>query len=240
MQITIGKTTVRYIQYGEGDDVVLLHGWGQNIEMMKPLGNNIVGKRITILDFPGFGESSEPDKDWNVDSYVNLLEDFIKALKLKNVTLIGHSFGGRVSIGYASKNKVERVVLLGSPCIRNQQTSKKETVLKSLKKIPFLNNLGNFMKKYIGSEDYKNASPIMREVLVSVINQDLSEYAKKIDAPTLLIWGSLDDAVPVREARELEKLLKDGALIVLDGYTHYAYLEALPQVSNIINKFLEG
>ena len=80
----------------------------------------------------------------------------------------------------------------------------------------------------------------MREILVSVINQDLSEYAKKIDAPVLLIWGSKDEAVPVNEAKDLEKLLKDGALIVLDGYTHYAYLEALPQVSNIINKFLEG
>ena len=240
LQITIGKNTVRYIQYGEGDDVVLLHGWGQNIEMMHPLGNNISGKRITILDFPGFGESTEPDKSWTIDSYVEFLEEFVRKLKLKNITLIGHSFGGRVAIGYASRNKVDRVVLLGSPCVRCERTSTKEKILKALKKVPLLDGFGEYMKKFIGSEDYKKASPVMREILVSVINQDLSEYAKKIDAPTLLIWGSLDTASPVDDAKKLEQLLKDGALIVLDGYTHYAYLEALPQVSNIINSFLGG
>lgn len=240
MQIKIGKNTVSYIQYGEGDDVVLLHGWGQNIEMMRPLGNNILGKRITILDFPGFGESSEPDEVWTIDSYVLFLEEFVQKLNLKNITLIGHSFGGRVAIGYASKNKVEKLILLGSPCVRHERKSTKEKVLKTLKKVPFLNGLGEYMKNFIGSEDYKNASGVMREILVSVINQDLSENAKKINAPTLLIWGSADTAAPLEDAKELEKILKDGALIVLDGYTHYAYLEALPQVSNIINTFLGG
>jgi len=240
LQIKIGKNTVRYIQYGEGDDVVLLHGWGQNIEMMRPLGDKISNKRITILDFPGFGESTEPDKSWTIYSYVEFLEEFIKKLKLKNITLIGHSFGGRVAIGYASRNKVDKVVLLGSPCVRSERKSTKEKVLKTLKKVPLLNGFGEYMKNFIGSEDYKNASGVMREVLVSVINQDLSECAKKIDAPTLLIWGSLDTAAPVEDARKLEELLKDGALIVLEGYTHYAYLEALNQVSNIIHTFLGG
>ena len=53
----IRNLDINYIQYGEGEDVVLLHGWGQNIEMMSPLGKNIENKRITILDLPGFGGS---------------------------------------------------------------------------------------------------------------------------------------------------------------------------------------
>ena len=61
-----------------------------------------------------------------------------------------------------------------------------------------------------------------------------------IDAPVLLIWGTNDEAEPVERARDLEKLLKDGALIELEGLSHYAYLEALPRVVNILNNFFGG
>ena len=61
MKIKINNINVNYIQYGEGSDVLLLHGWGQNIQMMKPLGDNLCSNhRITIIDSPGFGESDEP------------------------------------------------------------------------------------------------------------------------------------------------------------------------------------
>ena len=95
------------------------------------------------------------------------------------------------------------------------------------------------MKQYIGSTDYKNASKIMRETLVNVINRDLSEEAKKIKVPTLMIWGSNDTEAPVEDAKKLEALLEDAGLIILEGFTHYAYIEALPNVSNIVNNFLE-
>ena len=78
----------------------------------------------------------------------------------------------------------------------------------------------------------------MRETLVNIINEDLSNYAKKIECPTLLIWGTNDTAAPIEDARELESLLVDGGLVELPGCTHYAYLEALPQVINILNNFL--
>ena len=76
----------------------------------------------------------------------------------------------------------------------------------------------------------------MREILVKTVNQDLSDCAKKIKCPVLLIWGEDDKAVSVEEARELDELLKDSALIVLPG-THYCYLENLNQVVNILNNF---
>ena len=117
--------------------------------------------------------------------------------------------------------------------------STKEKVLKTLKRLPLMNNLGEYMKKYIGSDDYKNASPLMRNILVNVVNEDLSEDAKNIKVPTLLVWGSLDTAAPLEDAKKLESLLPDGGLVVIDGCTHYAYLEALDYVSNIVNNFLE-
>ena len=93
------------------------------------------------------------------------------------------------------------------------------------------------MKKYIGSRDYKAASTIMRQVLVNVVNQDLSEYAKQIEEPTLLIWGDNDLEASIDDARLLENIMIDAGVVVLPG-THYAYLENLPQVINILNNFL--
>ena len=236
----IQNIDINYIQYGnpEGKNIILLHGWGQNIEMMKPLGDNLDKFYITILDLPGFGESSKPTVALTVFNYVEILEEFLKELNIDNPIVIGHSFGGRLAILYASRNKTEKVVLFGAPCVRHERNNTKEKVLKGLKKIPGMNRIGESMKKYIGSDDYKKASPIMREILVNIVNVDLSEYAKKITCPTLLIWGTLDTAAPLEEAKELEALLKDGALIELPGCTHYAYLEALPQVINILNNFL--
>ena len=78
---------------------------------------------------------------------------------------------------------------------------------------------------------------VMRDVLVNAVNTDLSEEAKKITVPTLLIWGDKDEAVPISEAKKLEKLISDSALIVLNG-THYCYLENLNHVASILENFL--
>ena len=237
----VHNTNVNYIQYGRGKDIVLLHGWGQNIEMMQFLGDPLSNSyRITILDFPGFGESEEPQEVWNITDYANMLHELLTKLKIENPTLIGHSFGGRVAIRYAAQYPVEKLVLFGSPCvITKKKQPLKVKALKAAKKLPGMKKIAEIAKNYIGSRDYKAASPMMRNILVQVVNEDLSDYAKKITAPTLLIWGVQDTEAPVEEAKLLEKLLKDGALIILPG-THYAYLENLNQVVNIINKFMEG
>ena len=239
MKIKINDVNVNYIQYGEGKDILLLHGWGQNIEMMKPIGDNLSDNcRVTIIDFPGFGQSDEPKVAWTISDYSNMLEKVVKHLKIKKPVIIGHSFGGRVAIRYSAYNPVEKIVLFGSPCVRTQQKLSFSTrVLKTIKKLPGMNKFGEYMKKYIGSRDYKAASPIMRETLVNVVNEDLSMYAKKIEEPTLLIWGEYDEEAPLEEARLLENIMVDAALIVLPG-THYAYLENLARVISILHNFI--
>ena len=74
MKININNVDINYIQYGSGEDILLLHGWGQNIEMMKMLGDKFSDRfRITIIDFPGFGNSSRLTRPWNMNDYVNML-----------------------------------------------------------------------------------------------------------------------------------------------------------------------
>ena len=242
MKANINNIDVNYEEYGnkKGKTLILLHGWGQNIEMMKPIGDNLQKDyHILIVDFPGFGQSEEPKEEYFVDDYCKIVESLVEKLNIKNPSLIGHSFGGRVSIVYASRNPVDKLVLFGSPCIRyKQKDGLKVKALKTAKKVPGLNKLEGWAKKHIGSRDYKAASESMRKTFVNVINEDLSEYAKKITAPTLLVWGDNDLEEPVENSKDLEKIMKDAARVVLPNSSHYAYLENLGQVLNIIREFI--
>ena len=145
--------------------------------------NNLCSNhRITIIDFPGFGESDEPSTPWTIDDYSLLIENLVKALNIRKPVVMGHSFGGRVAIRFSANNPIEKLVLFGSPCIReNKKLPLSTRILKKLKTLPGMDKLGEEMKKYIGSRDYKAASPIMRQTLVNVINEDLSSYARKIE-----------------------------------------------------------
>lgn len=231
---------INYIEYGEGDDIVLLHGWGQNIAMMKPVGDKLKG-HIIILDLPGYGESSEPPNVWTIYDYVECVHEFLNSIGVKNPIMMGHSFGGKISLAYASKYKVKKLVLFASPFKKGiEKMPLKTKILKAAKKIPLLNKLEGFAKKHIGSTDYKNASEMMRKILVETVNLDIRDDVKKIKCPTFIFWGTNDEAVPVEDAKELESLIPDAGLVIYEGCTHYAYLEMLPQVIKVIRIFLEG
>jgi pimeloyl-ACP methyl ester carboxylesterase len=239
--MNINGCYVNYIEYGKGTDtIVLLHGWGQNIAMMKSLGDAFQNKfRIIIPDLPGYGLSSEPNEVWTIMDYAECIHTLLENLHVKSPILMGHSFGGKISLYYASKYEVKKLVLFASPFKKEiKKESIKLKILKSLKKVPLLNKLENFAKKHIGSTDYKNATPKMREILVSTVNLDLTEDVKKIKCPTLIFWGTNDTAVPVKRAYELESLIKDSGTVIYEG-THYTYLEYLPQVVNVLYTFLK-
>lgn len=236
----INDVDINYIEYGEGDDIVLLHGWGQNIAMMKPVGDKLKG-HIIILDLPGYGESTEPPNIWTIYDYVECVHEFLNSIGVKNPIMMGHSFGGKISLAYASKYKVKKLVLFASPFKKGiEKMPLKTKILKAAKKIPLLNKLEGFAKKHIGSTDYKNASEMMRKILVETVNLDIREDVKKIKCPTFIFWGTNDEAVPVEDAKELESLIPDAGLVIYEGCTHYAYLEMLPQVIKVIRVFLEG
>ena len=234
---------VNYVRYGnkKKDTLVYLHGWGQNIEMMKPIADPFSDDfDIVILDLPGFGKSEEPKEVFLLDDYVECIKELLDSLKIKNPTLIGHSFGGKLSILYASKYDCKKVVLLASPFkSAKSNDSVKTKILKGIKKLPGMNALANKAKKYIGSTDYKNASPIMREILVKHVSTDLTDKAKLIKCPTLIIWGTLDEAVDVNDAYELEKLIPDAGVVIYEGCTHYAYLERKVQTINVLKSFFK-
>lgn len=240
--MVINNVKVYYERYNQGGEkpLVFLHGWGQNTEMMLPVAKPFIeNHEVILIDLPGFGKSGQLDRPYEVSDYVELLHELLQKLDIKKPTLIGHSYGGKISLLYASKYEVEKLVLFGSPFQKEiEKESLKLKTLRTLKKIPGINKLEGFAKKHIGSTDYKNASPVMRETLVKTVNLDITEEVKKIKAPTLLIWGTADEAVSIDRAYELEKLIPDAGLVVYENATHYAYLENLGQTISVMKSFL--
>lgn len=234
---------INYKDYGnkEGSPIVYLHGWGQNIEMMEPIANPLKKThRLIILDLPGFGSSEEPHYAWSLEDYVEMIHSLLTSLKVEKPSIIGHSFGGKLTLIYAIKYPVEKIMLLASPYkVKIKKPSLKVRILKKAKTIPGLGGIADKMKNHLGSTDYKNATPLMKEILVKHINTDLTEQVKQIKCPTFIIWGTNDEAVPVADAYELEKLIKDSGLAIYDGCTHYAYLERLGQTNAIISSFFK-
>lgn len=255
MQIEINNLKINYIE--EGPDtktsIVLLHGWGANIAAFNPITKSLSQKfKVFVIDFPGFGLSDEPDVSYHVEDYSKLVLEFINQKKLKDVILVGHSFGGRVIIKLVGKLgfKPKKVILVDSAGIRPKKSFKakvKERVFKCIKCV-FKVILGKEKSKKVidkyknkmGSEDYKNANDTMKEVFKNVINEDLTEYLPNIDVPTLLIWGDRDLDTPISDGRLMEKLIPDAGLVTISGAGHFSYLDNCNYFLAVVNNFLEG
>lgn len=234
---------INYKDFGASDKtpIVYLHGWGQNIEMMEPIAKPFKEtNRLIIIDLPGFGSSDDPDYAWTLEDYADMVHSLLESLNIKKPNLIGHSFGGKISLIYATKYEVNRMILLASPYkVKIKKVSLKVRILKKMKNIHLLGPIADKIKSHMGSTDYRNAKPLMRDILVKHVNTDLTEKVKNIKCPTFIIWGDKDDAVPVEDAYELKSLISDSGLTIYEGCTHYAYLEKLTQTNAIIKSFMK-
>ena len=101
-------------------------------------------------------------------------------------------------------------------------------------------NLISKLKNSFGSVDYRNASPVMKQTLEQLIDQDLRELLPNISVPTLLIWGENDTATPISDGETMEKLIPDVGLIRVENCSHYVFLERPAYVNKIISTFLNG
>ena len=238
-----------YIEDGQGPDVVLLHGWGQNKKMMIHILNHLKDRfHVVSLDFPGFGQSDDPDNAWGVSDYEEHFRKFLEALNLKHVILIGHSFGCRVAIRYAADypDNVKKMILTGAAGIRTKHDLKWKLrtgtykLGKWLLKVTGQSETLAEIQKNAGSEDYRNARGIMRPTFVKVVNDDVSGILHKVVCPVLLVWGNLDTAAPLWMGQQMEKEMKDAGLAIFEGDDHWAYWHQPDRFNSVLDAFLKG
>ncbi|MEQ8238103.1 MAG: alpha/beta fold hydrolase [Cyclobacteriaceae bacterium] len=117
--IVIGKERVHYVESGEGDPILLLHGLPANLYLWRNIIPNIdSNKKVIALDFLGFGKSSFPaDSITSVEVQYQMLSDFIKAKDLKNVTLFVQDIGSIAGMLYTIREpqNVKALALFEAP-----------------------------------------------------------------------------------------------------------------------------
>ena len=241
---------INITKQGNGEPVFLLHGWGCTGEIFKHI-NDVLSTAYTTysFDFPGFGASDEPGTVWGVEEYTRMVEQFAKTHGIERPALMGHSFGGRVSIVYASRNEVSRVVLVDAAGIKPKRPFKYYWKVYTFKAMKWMCNtflpkakaqaIIDKRRKGAGSSDYNNASPMMRAILSKVVNEDLKHLMPAIKAPTLLFWGNMDTATPLSDAKTMEKLIPDAGLVVAHGTGHFSFLENPGLFTAVIKNFFK-
>lgn len=250
--ININGLRMHYDESGpkDGSPIVLLHGWGCNHTTLASVRKVLEGKmHVFSFDLPGFGQSPEPGAVWGIEEYTRFTESAIEQLGIKRPILLGHSFGGRISILMSSRRDVSKVLLVDAAGVKPRHSLSwyfKVYTYKLGKKVyPLLlgkkkaNERIEAARRKRGSSDYNNATPMMRAILSKCVNEDLCSVMPSIKAPTLLIWGENDTATPLADAKKMERLIPDAGLVSFAGCGHYSFLDNPAGFKAVICSFLK-
>jgi pimeloyl-ACP methyl ester carboxylesterase len=196
-------------------DIIFLHGWGSNKEVMKSFKDNFKNYRHIYIDMPGFGKSSN-EYILKTNDYAEIIDKFIKDIGAEKNIVIGHSFGGKV----ATLLEPKLLVLLGSAGIilpKPFSVKVKIKIFKLLKKL----GLSKFREFFVSS-DVKGMSENMYETFKNVVDEDFSGIFAKYSGNALIFGGDKDTAVPHEAVKKQGKLL-NSKIIMLNG-DHYFFL----------------
>lgn len=235
----------RLVDIGGGEPVVVLHGWGGRIESMAPVISCLGDRRVLALDLPGFGESPAPGSAWGTGDYARFVREVLAGAGVERADFVGHSFGAKTSLYLAATTDVpRRLVLAGSSGLRTPPSFKaraKRWISRAGRAAGRLGGPGAALRdalyRRIASEDYRNAGPL-RPTFVKVVNEDLTDLLPQVRVPTLLVWGTKDDAVPVAHAKTMEERIPDAGLVLFEGAGHFAYLDEPDRFCRIVQHFL--
>ena len=242
--IKVSNLNINYEKKGtKGKKVLLLHGWGQNVSMMSFIADSLKKHFVVYnIDFPGFGNSQEPCEPWGCEEYTEFLHEFCEKNKIDNPIIIAHSFGCRIAVRYAYKYGAYKMVLTGAAGIKD-----KHNILYYLKTYSYKLAKKIMPKSYVkkmqnklGSEDYKNASGVMRQTFVKVVNDDVMPLLKDINCETLLVFGENDTATPVSKGKTMEKLMPNAALVIFENDDHFAYINEAQRFCAVLDAFLRS
>lgn len=228
--VQINDIEVHYKITGEGQPILILHGWGSRSDRWTHLGLLLAQQSFSLVipDLPGFGKSSIPPKPWGVEDYCAFVEDLVQKVGLKEFSLLGHSFAGGVAAVYATlfPQRVKKLILVAPSIIRKKTTRKTifksvSAVLRLFSFVPFYPLFRRAFYKYIvRKSDYPHTSGMMKETYLRVVGKDLSSYLPSIQTPTLIIWGGRDDVLPVQDAYIIQSKIQNSQLVIIPQGNH--------------------
>ncbi len=248
MQIVVDSFMVNYQRIGKGPIIVFVHGWGDNHKTFLQLAQQLSRTHeLVLLDLPGFDGQRLP-KTWDLADYSEFIASCLKKIDAKTITaLIGHSNGGAICIsGLASGTlKANKLVLLASSGVRDVNSSKKSTykVLAKVGKVlsrPLpqrrRQKLRQALYDRIGS-DYL-LIPELAETFKQITSHDVRSESKKVEVPTLLLYGSDDTATPPEFGEILQQQIPNSELEIVDGADHFLHHSHASYIARRVAAFL--
>ena len=253
MQVKIQDWNINYEVMGEGNPVILLHGWLCTLETMKPIADSLSQNfKVYLVDIVGFGKSDLPEHPLNTDDFGDFLKDFVDKVNIKNPILIGHSNGGRMIINAVGRGIVDakKIVLMDSAGIIPKRKPKYyikvgifkagKTILNKIPNVAGMKELKEKLLNSVGSSDYKASAPVLKETMKIILNEDVTPLLSNIKVPTLLIWGTNDTDTPIADAKKMQSLIPDCGIVEYKNSGHFAYLENIQNCNVVLNEFFKN
>jgi len=246
MQIVVGETLLNYTILGNQnkESILILHGWGRSSKDWVDIGVEFSNDyKVILLDLPGFGGSSLPAKSiFDIYDFQKIVSEFINNLHLNKVTLIGHSFGGKIGIVLAAKSNIlKKLILINSSGIETKQLNIVilNWLASNLK--PLIKILPELVRdkifSMISSRDYLESGE-MKETFKRIVKQDVSNDARKVNCPTLLVWGENDKEVPISSTKILNRLIRKSVLRVVWNSGHDPHLTDSKKLLYLLREYL--
>ncbi|HEX8956054.1 MAG TPA: alpha/beta hydrolase [Burkholderiaceae bacterium] len=236
-----------YLEGGQGDPLVLLHGFGADKDNFTRVARWLTPHyRVIIPDLIGFGESSHPeDIDYSAHAQAARLQVLMQSLGLGKIDLGGSSMGGQIAMAWAAqhpetvrslwlidaagiwsapKSELARIVLSdsGNPLIAHNEDEFAATYEFVMEDPPFIPRA---MLNVMGREPIKYAK-LHEKIFDQIATESVEEDVTGLPTPTLIEWGAHDKAIDVRTAEVLSGLLPNSEVVILNNIGHLPMLEA--------------
>ena len=171
----------------------------------------------------------------------------------KDVILIGHSFGGKIAIKYATKypERINKLILTGAAGIKHKLTTKQKIFFilaktgKTVFSLPIINNFQKPIHKIFSKlarsrkKDYYSASSRMKEIMKNILAEEITDHLDKIKNPTLLVWGREDRTTPLSDGKIMNERIEDSKLIIVDNANHSLPYQKPKEFAKIIEEFIK-
>ncbi|WMJ72573.1 alpha/beta hydrolase [Cytophagaceae bacterium ABcell3] len=238
----------RYIDEGEGEVMLLLHGLFGALSNWESVINCFSNKYRVIIPVMPIYET--PIKSASVDGLVSFIEGFVEEMKLDNMTLLGNSLGGHVGLIYTLRNerKVKKLVLTGSSGLFENSMGgsfpKRGSYTYIKERVEYTFYKPESATKELVDEVFNIISSIpkcMRIIAIakSAQRHNMAKEITKIKVPTLLIWGLNDTITPPMVAHEFNRLIEGSILRFIDKCGHAPMMEHPETFNQILIEFLE-
>ena len=255
--------------YGTGDPMLCLHGLGGSIYSWREFKGRFPKNQLILIDLRGAGQSPKPrDKNYSILTQADLIFDFIQEHDLKNLTLVGNSYGGAVSLLVSIRltkddpTRFSKLVLIDSGGYDKDLPGYLK-LLRSVFGLPVLKILGSKrvvttvlkisyaqpgritqaqIAAYAAPLNDKNGkyalSQMAKQAIPGNIKQIIAQYPN-IKVPTLILWGDNDRVIPLRIGAMLRDAIPNSELRIISSAGHIPQEEQPGATVCEMRKFLE-